>query len=116
MDLGETLVGQLVDLELEPLALADLGDPGEAEPREGTGDGIASMNNTGINIAFLREFLYDPKTPWVHYDIAGAEFAEKDPKRGNEEFATGFGVKDLYMLARSVAEGKVSPNATDSQT
>ncbi len=38
----EHLVGQLaVDLELEPLALADVGDAGETEPGQGAEDGLA---------------------------------------------------------------------------
>ncbi len=45
-----------------------------ARAREGTGDGIASMNNTGINIAFLREFLKEnlPRMVPVAYASASA--------------------------------------------
>lgn len=56
--------------------------------------------------AFLREFLADPKTPWVHLDMAGAEF-EPLKHMGGEEYATGFGVKDLYTIVKHVAEGKL---------
>jgi leucyl aminopeptidase len=65
------------------------------------------LQHSAQGAAFIREFLANPKTPWVHYDIAGAEFAAKDPKRGNEEFATGFGVKSLYFLTKKVAEGQI---------
>jgi leucyl aminopeptidase len=49
----------------------------------------------------------NPKTPGVHLDIAGAEFSEKDPKKGNAEFATGFGVTDLVGLAQGVSTGTI---------
>ncbi len=65
------------------------------------------LQHSAQGAAFIREFLANPHTPWVHYDIAGAEFAAKDPKRGNEEFATGFGVKSLYFLTKQVAEGQI---------
>lgn len=65
--------------------------------------------------AFLREFLPDPTTPWVHYDMAGAEFDKPDPKRGNEEWATGFGVKDLYALVKGIAEGNVKPSRNKTE-
>ena len=42
VDLGEPLVGELaVDLELEPLALADVGHAVEAEPGQRAEDGLA---------------------------------------------------------------------------
>lgn len=56
--------------------------------------------------AFLKEFLADPKTPWVHMDIAGAEF-EPLAHQGGKEFATGFGVKDLYTLVKLASKGKL---------
>lgn len=67
--------------------------------------------------AFLREFFPkgSEKTPWVHYDMAGAEFGDPDPVSG-ETWATGFGVKDLYFLVKGVAEGKVKPQASKTET
>ncbi len=59
--------------------------------------------------AFLKEFLHNPNTPWVHLDIAGSEF-EPVPRMGNEEYATGIGVKELYLLTKEVAEGKFRLN------
>jgi leucyl aminopeptidase len=52
----------------------------------------------------------NPKTPGVHLDIAGAEYGEKDPKKGNAEFATGFGVTDLVGLAQGVSAGLIELN------
>ena len=57
--------------------------------------------------AFIREFLYDPQTPWVHMDMAGAEF-ETRPELGHDEYATGFGVKDLTTMVERVANGQLS--------
>lgn len=56
--------------------------------------------------AFLKEFLHDPKTPWVHLDIAGAEF-EPLEHMGGKEIATGVGVKELYLITKRFAEGKL---------
>ncbi len=56
--------------------------------------------------AFLKEFLPNPKTPWIHLDIAGAEF-EAQEHLGNEEYATGFGVKDLYMMVDQVSKNQL---------
>lgn len=50
------------------------------------------------------------KTPGVHLDIAGAEFGEKDPSKGNAEFATGIGVKELVGFVRGIADGEIVPN------
>lgn len=52
----------------------------------------------------------NPKTPGVHLDIAGAEFGAKDPNKGNEEFATGFGVTDLVGIVQGVSEGSIRIN------
>jgi hypothetical protein len=56
--------------------------------------------------AFLREFLHNPKTPWVHFDMAGAEF-EPVEHLGGKSYATGFGVKELYTVVKRFAEGQL---------
>jgi hypothetical protein len=49
LDLGERVVGDLGDLQLEPLALTDLGDPGEPEPRQGAENGLPlRVENLGL--------------------------------------------------------------------
>ena len=67
--------------------------------------------------AFLREFF--PKgletTPWVHYDMAGAEFDKPDPKRGNDEWATGFGVKELFYFVKNLQAGQLTADAEKSE-
>ena len=81
-----------------PLPLID-------EYREGLRSEVADLKNTGprpggaITAAlFLKEFAGD--TPWVHLDIAGAAFTDKDlpyaPKGG-----VGFGTRTLlaYLMA-----------------
>lgn len=75
------------------------------------------LQHSAQGAAFLREFLPKgrEKTPWVHYDMAGAEYDKADPKRGNETWATGFGVKDLYHLVKQVAEGQLKPDASKSE-
>jgi leucyl aminopeptidase len=66
---------------------------------------VADLKNTGprsggaITAAlFLKEFVKD--TPWVHLDIAGSVWAEKD-KGYNSKGATGHGVRTLvnWILA-----------------
>ncbi len=74
------------------------------------------LQHSAQGAAFIREFLANPKTPWVHYDMAGAEYDEKDPARGNWEWATGFGVKDLYHLVNQVASGTLVPDAKKTET
>lgn len=66
--------------------------------------------------AFVREFLADPNTPWVHYDIAGAEFGKPDPRRGNDEWATGIGVEELFYLVKGLAEGEITANRAKTET
>jgi leucyl aminopeptidase len=83
---------------LWPLPLID-------EYREGLRSEVADLRNTGPRPGgaitaglFIREFAGD--TPWVHLDIAGVAFTEKDlpyaPKGG-----VGFGARTLieYVLA-----------------
>lgn len=75
------------------------------EYREGLRSEVADLKNTGPRPGgaitaglFLKEFVGD--TPWVHLDIAGAAFTDKDlpyaPKGG-----VGFGTRTLlvYVLA-----------------
>jgi len=46
---------------------------------------------------FLEAFV-DKKLPWVHMDIAGPAFAEKEVVPYNPKGATGFGVRTLLEL------------------
>jgi leucyl aminopeptidase len=57
--------------------------------------------------AFIREFLPNPKTPWVHLDIAGSEMAEVKHLGNDEEYATGIGVKDLYSIVKATTNGSL---------
>jgi leucyl aminopeptidase len=84
--------GDLVGERLWQLPMID-------EYREGLKSEVADINNVGprgggaINAGiFMKEFAGD--VPWVHLDIAGPAFTEKDlplsPKGG-----TGFGTRTL---------------------
>jgi len=77
------------------------------EYKEGLKSDVADLNNVGPRGGgaltaglFLKEFVGD--TPWVHIDIAGPAFSEKDlplgPKGG-----TGVGVRTLltYLMSES---------------
>ncbi len=90
--------GERVGERLWPLPLID-------EYREGLRSEVADLRNTGPRPGgaitaglFIREFAGD--TPWVHLDIAGAAFTDRDlpyaPKGG-----VGFGARTLleYVLA-----------------
>ena len=90
--------GARVGERLWPLPLID-------EYREGLRSEVADLRNTGPRPGgaitaglFIREFAGD--TPWVHLDIAGVAFTDKDlpyaPKGG-----VGFGARTLieYVLA-----------------
>jgi leucyl aminopeptidase len=90
--------GERAGERLWPLPLID-------EYREGLRSEVADLRNTGPRPGgaitaglFIREFAGD--TPWVHLDIAGAAFTDKDlpyaPKGG-----VGFGTRTLieYVLA-----------------
>jgi hypothetical protein len=48
-----------------------------------------------------------PNTPWLHFDIAGAEFGPADEKHGGREWATGIGVPDLYLTLKGLDEGHI---------
>jgi leucyl aminopeptidase len=81
------------------------------EYKEGLRSEVADLRNTGPRPGgaitaglFLKEFVGD--TPWVHLDIAGAAFTDKDlpyaPKGG-----VGFGTRTLlaYVLAAGSRDG-----------
>jgi leucyl aminopeptidase len=68
--------------------------------------GIADMKNIGSGryggSTTAAEFLYrfiDEETPWVHLDIAGVAWTDKDTNLGRRG-ATGFGVRTLYEYAK----------------
>jgi leucyl aminopeptidase len=95
--------GARVGERLWPLPLID-------EYREGLRSEVADLRNTGPRPGgaitaglFIREFA--GSTPWVHLDIAGAAFTDKDlpyaPKGG-----VGFGARTLleYVLAAGRGE------------
>lgn len=69
--------------------------------------GIADMKNIGgrwggaITAAKLLENFLD-KTPWVHLDIAGPAFTEKESSH-QDAGGTGFFVRSLVALARALA-------------
>ncbi len=74
------------------------------EYKDGLKSDVADINNVGprgggaINAAiFMREFTGD--VPWVHLDIAGTAFSDRDLPLGPKG-ATGFGVRTLlaYLL------------------
>jgi len=74
------------------------------EYKDGLKSDVADINNVGprgggaINAAiFMREFTGD--VPWVHLDIAGPAFSDRDLPLGPKG-ATGFGVRTLlaYLL------------------
>jgi leucyl aminopeptidase len=95
---------------LWPLPLID-------EYREGLRSEVADLRNTGPRPGgaitaglFIREFAGD--TPWVHLDIAGVAFTEKDlpysPKGG-----VGFGARTLLEFVLTAAARDASrPKAT----
>jgi leucyl aminopeptidase len=62
---------------------------------------VADFRNIGDRSAgsiiggiFLKQFIPE-EIPWVHLDIAGTAWSEKDPKG-----ATGFGVRTMVELIR----------------
>jgi leucyl aminopeptidase len=64
---------------------------------------VADMRNTGgreggtiTGALFLKQFV--EKTPWVHLDIAGPVWTEKQKGYINRG-GTGFGVRTLVQLA-----------------
>jgi leucyl aminopeptidase len=81
---------------------------------------VADLRNVGssrkagsiIGGMFLKEFV--PRgIPWIHLDIAGPAWADKDlpiiPKGGS-----GFGVRLFIELAVQLAAGKIDPGQSDS--
>ena len=82
--------------------------PLEEEYREYLDDPVADMKNVGKTEAgaitaalFLQEFV-PPKTVWSHWDIAGTAFTTS-PWKYYKAGATGWGVKSLVEVARSLA-------------
>ena len=70
---------------------------------------VADLRSTGDRsggaltaAAFLREFVTDG-TPWAHLDIAGPAFTEGSASGYTSPGGTGFGVRTLIALARSLA-------------
>lgn len=96
------------------VSMADARLHGVLGPYSGPNDSMLQHSAQGA--AFLREFFPSgqDKTPWVHYDIAGAEFDKPDPKSGNETWATGFGVKELYFLAKGLADGNLTADPKET--
>jgi leucyl aminopeptidase len=106
--LGERIAGVFGNDEKLVQALVASGErtgeklwpmPMEEDYKELLKSEVADLKNAGERYAgaitaalFLREFV--GKTPWVHLDIAGPAFTERDlpycPKGG-----TGFGVRAL---------------------
>jgi leucyl aminopeptidase len=93
--------GEVAGERLWPLPLID-------EYRDGLKSEVADMKNTGPRPGgaitaglFLREFAGD--TPWVHLDIAGAAFTDKDLPYASKG-GVGFGTRTL--LAYVVAAGE----------
>lgn len=77
--------------------------------REGLKSTVADIANVGpreggaITAAVFLKTFVDSSVPWVHVDMAGAAITEKDSPlcpRG----ATGFGVRTLVGLARTISE------------
>jgi leucyl aminopeptidase len=59
---------------------------------------------------------HKPDTPWLHFDIAGAEFGKPDIRHGGREWATGLGVADLYLTLQGISKGTVDLDPTKSVT
>jgi leucyl aminopeptidase len=94
--------GERAGERLWPLPMID-------EYRDGLRSEVADLRNTGPRPGgaitaglFIREFAGD--TPWVHLDIAGAAFTDKDlpyaPKGG-----VGFGTRTLLAYVLAAGEG-----------
>lgn len=82
--------------------------PLEEEYREYLDDPVADMKNVGKTEAgaitaalFLQEFV-PAKTAWSHWDIAGTAFTTS-PWKYYKAGATGWGVKSLVEVAKSLA-------------
>ena len=65
----------------------------------------------------MREFLAkgQESTPWVHFDIAGAEFDEESAANNHQGWATGIGVKDLVSVVQNYSEGSIKAHAYKSE-
>jgi leucyl aminopeptidase len=117
--LGSLCAGAMSnDAALQARVLAAAGRAGERlwplplidEYREGLKSEVADLRNTGPRPGgaitaglFIREFAGD--TPWVHLDIAGAAFTDKDlpyaPKGG-----VGFGARTLLEFVLAAGRGE----------
>ncbi len=100
--------GERVGERLWPLPLIE-------EYREGLRSEVADLRNTGPRPGgaitaglFIREFAGN--TPWVHLDIAGAAFTDKDlpyaPKGG-----VGFGARTLLEFVLAAGQGPKAARA-----
>jgi leucyl aminopeptidase len=95
--------GEAAGERLWPLPLIE-------EYREGLRSDVADMKNTGPRPGgaitaglFIKEFAGD--TPWVHLDIAGAAFSDKElpyASRGG----VGFGTRTLLALVEAAGGGR----------
>jgi leucyl aminopeptidase len=70
---------------------------------------VADMKNVGdrsagtiVGAIFLKQFVAE-EIPWVHLDIAGTAWSDKDTG-AVQKGATGFGVRTLFELARTWPE------------
>ena len=66
------------------------------------GDRMGGMLVAGL---FLREFI-NPKTPWLHLDIAGPAYNEGEPHGYTPVGGTGVALASLLCLLESVASNK----------
>lgn len=78
---------------------------------------VADLRNIGGRPAgcitagqFIGEFA--GRTPWVHLDIAGPSFQEKESALGPAG-ATGCGVRTLYHTLKLLSESKENPSTTE---
>lgn len=81
---------------------------------------VADLRNVGGRAAgcitagqFIGEFA--GRTPWVHLDIAGPSFQEKESAIGPAG-ATGSGVRTLYNTLKLLAEPKEIPSTNPGET
>jgi leucyl aminopeptidase len=68
---------------------------------------VARSRDGGMLVAgtFLKEFV-PSHIPWIHLDIAGPSFVEKEPYGYNPVGATGISVRSLIALAESAVSHK----------
>lgn len=114
--LGDDIAGLFTENEGLATALTEAADtagekfwrlPMEEKYFEGLKSIVADMKNTGprpggsITAAlFLKQFV--KKTPWVHLDVAGPVWTEKEYGYNNPG-GTGFGVRTLVAWLQSLA-------------